>query len=232
MTQALAIADLRAGYGATAILHGIDLQVAEAEVVAILGRNGVGKTTLVKTAMGLVRPTSGTVSVLGADVTGDAPHRVARRGVGYVPQEGGIFDELTVEENFRIVLKRGDLLKRATHTAFEAFPVLGERLGQAAGTLSGGERKMLMVARVLVQQPRLIILDEVSEGVQPSNVGQIAAALRDEQVRGAAILVIEQKLDFALSLASRFCVLKHGVAVAEGPVAESTATEVTRHLVL
>lgn len=228
----LEITDLHSGYGATTILRGVSLSLDVGEVLAVLGRNGVGKTTLVKTVVALLRPSAGGVNVLDVDVTEADTHQVARLGVGYVPQEGGVFDELTVAENFRIVLKRREGLASAAERAFCAFPVLADRLDQKAGTLSGGERKMLMVARVLVQRPQLILLDEVSEGVQPSNVRQIERALREEQARGAGILVIEQKLDFALSLASRFAVLKHGTTVATGPVDENTAAEVTGHLVL
>jgi ABC-type branched-subunit amino acid transport system ATPase component len=232
MTPALAIAGLRSGYGSTEILQGFDLEVAEGEVVAVLGRNGVGKTTLAKSIMGLLPVRGGSVSVLGQDFTGRASHHVARRGVAYVAQEGGVFDELTVEENFRIVLARGVNLATAGERAFAAFPVLASRLDQKAGTLSGGERKMLMTARMLVQTPKLIVLDEVSEGVQPSNVREIAVVLREEQARGAAILIVEQKLDFALGLASRFTVLKRGTTVAAGEVGPETSAEVIRHLVL
>jgi len=232
MTPALAIAGLRAGYGSTQILQGIDLEVAQGEVVAVLGRNGVGKTTLVKSVMGLLPASAGAISVLGQDLTGLPPHHVARRGVAYAAQEGGVFDDLTVEENFRIVLARGADLRMAGERAFTVFPVLADRMKQRAGTLSGGERKMLMTARMLVQAPKLIVLDEVSEGVQPSNVREIGMALREEQARGAAILIVEQRLDFALGIASRFMVLKRGTAVAEGKVGPGSVADVTKHLVL
>lgn len=232
MTSALAISGLRSGYGCIEVLHGMDLEVAQGEVVAVLGRNGVGKTTLAKSIMGLLPAIAGTISVLGKDLTGRASHHVARRGVAYIAQEGGVFDELTVEDNFRIVLARGEDLARAGERAFAAFPVLADRLPQKAGTLSGGERKMLMIARMLVQAPMLIVLDEVSEGVQPSKIREITVALREERARGAAILMIEQKLDFALDVASRFTVLKRGTTVAAGEVGPTTAVEVAKHLVL
>lgn len=232
MTAALSISGLRAGYGLTEILRGIDLEIAPGEAVAVLGRNGVGKTTLVKSVMGLLPLAGGNITVLGEDVTERAPHHVARLGVAYVAQDGGVFDELTVEENFRIALGRGVDLAIAGQRAFAAFPVFAQRLDQKAGTLSGGERKMLMTARVLLQKPKLLVLDEVSEGVQPSNVREIALALRDEQARGAAILIVEQKLDFALGLASRFVVLKRGTTVMSGDVGSDTARQVTEHLVL
>lgn len=232
MRRALVVEGLRAGYGSVEILQGIALQVDKGDVLAVLGRNGVGKTTLVRTIMGVLPPRAGAISVLGRDVTGRSSHHVARAGVAYVAQEGGLFDELTVEENFRMVLPRAAKLRDECERALSIFPVFRDRLTQKAGTLSGGQRKLLMAARVLVQRAELILLDEISEGVQPSNVSQIAAALREEQARGASVLLIEQKLEFALDVASRFAVLKGGSTVAAGEVGPRTTSEVTKHLVL
>lgn len=230
MSSALAVAGLRGGYGDSEIIRDIDLDVNEGEVVAVLGRNGVGKTTLVKTIAALLPVAAGTISILGEDVTRRTTHYIARRGVAYVAQEGGLFDELTVEDNLRLVLPPGADLREAGRTAFETFPIFGDRMDQKAGTLSGGQRKLLMVARTILQRPKLIVLDEVSEGVQPSMVGQIGYALQQERERGAAILLVEQKLDFALGLASRYVVLKSGEIVATGTVGSTTAGDVARHL--
>lgn len=230
MSSALTVAGLRSGYGAVEVIREIDLDVSEGEVVAILGRNGVGKTTLVKTITAVLPATAGTVSVLGKDVTRRSAHHIARRGVAYVAQEGGLFDELSVEENLRLVLPRRTDLVEAGRMAFDAFPIFRERMSQKAGTLSGGQRKLLMIARTMLQRPKLIVLDEVSEGVQPSMVSQIDNAMRRQRERGAAILIVEQKLDFALGLASRYVVLKSGLIVARGTVGPTTTDDVARHL--
>lgn len=232
MTRALQVEALRAGYGPVEILGGIDLGLNRGETLAVLGRNGAGKTTLVKTIMGILPPHGGTVAVLGEDVTGRGAHHVARAGVAYVPQEAGLFDDLTVEDNFRIVLPKAASFTSALQRSFSLFPVLADRLSQRAGTLSGGQRKLLMAARMLVQQADIIVLDEISEGVQPSNLRQIQMALKEELVRGASVLLIEQKLNFALEIATHFAVLKTGNIVAEGQVKPETASQVTTHLVL
>jgi branched-chain amino acid transport system ATP-binding protein len=152
--------------------------------------------------------------------------------VAYVPQDGGLFDELSVASNLQIPLGRGERLAGLAERAFTAFPVLSDRLAQRAGTLSGGERKMLMVARVLLQRARLVLLDEVTEGVQPSVVAQMAAAIEEERARGVAVLMVEQKLRFALEHASRYFVMKGGAIVDQGAVDETTAEAIEEHLVL
>jgi branched-chain amino acid transport system ATP-binding protein len=230
--SALMVAGLRAGYGSTEILHGVSLDVREGEVVGLLGRNGVGKSTLVKAVAGVLPSRGGQVLLDGQDVTRWPSHRVARHGVAYVPQDGGLFDELSVAANLQIPLGRGERLARAAERAFKAFPVLADRLAQRAGTLSGGERKMLMVARVLLQRARLVLLDEVTEGVQPSVVAQMAAAIEEERARGVAVLMVEQKLRFALEQASRYIVMKGGAIVDQGMVDATTAEAIEEHLVL
>lgn len=232
MSRALAVTGLRAGYGRLPVLHGIDLRVEHGEVLAVLGRNGVGKTTLAKAVMGLLPTNDGQVQVLGNDVTQWNAHKRARLGVAYAPQELPIFDELTVEQNLTLAVRdrsRGGVAKAA---AFEAFPVLGHRLAQSAGTLSGGERKMLLMARALVQNAHLLVLDEVTEGVQPGIVNTIGDTVRREVARGCAVLLIEQRLDFALGLADRFVVMHAGEVASRGTVTEGTADEVARHMVL
>jgi branched-chain amino acid transport system ATP-binding protein len=229
---ALVIKGLRSGYEGPEILRGIDCTIERGQVVAVVGRNGVGKSTLTKTIMGIVRPRAGRVLLNGHDVAGRAPHSIARRGVAYVPQEKPLFDELSVRANLEIVLPRTTRLREHAERAFSFFPVLAERLGQKAGTLSGGERKMLMVARVLLQNPDVVLLDEVTEGVQPSAVALIGTAIEEERRRGAGVMLVEQKIDFALASADRVLVMKHGEIVVESEVGTTTAAEIERHLVL
>lgn len=230
--SALRISDLRAGYNGSDILSGVSFEVGRGQVVGLLGRNGVGKSTLLRTIMGLVRARSGTIELGGRIVTDWPTHRIAGLQVAYVPQDGALFDELSVRSNLEIVLPRRDRLERRTEQAFESFPVLAERLNQRAGSLSGGERKMLMMARVLLQEPDLILLDEVTEGVQPSVVAQIGVAIEQQRERHAAILLVEQKIDFTLSIASNFFVMKRGEIVERGNVADAVASVIKEHLVL
>lgn len=232
MTAAIEVNGLRAGYGRLSVLHGIDFHADASEVVAVLGRNGVGKTTLAKTIMGLVPATAGQVKLLGKDVTTWKPHQRARLGVAYAPQELPIFDELTVEQNL-VLATRDRFSKDETHAAaFAAFPALGDRLTQRAGTLSGGERKMLLMARALVQRADLLVLDEVTEGVQPAIIDTIGRTIEREVARGCAVVLIEQRLDFALQFASRFVVMHAGEVAADGDVGAETAGVVAKHMVL
>lgn len=232
MTAVMSVTNLRAGYGRLPVLHGVELRVHPGEVLAVLGRNGVGKTTLAKTIMGLLPSNEGEVELLGNDVTHWSAHKRARLGVAYAPQELPIFDELTVDQNLTLAVRDRGRASAAKATAFEAFPVLGERLAQSAGTLSGGERKMLLMARALVQDAALLVLDEVTEGVQPGIINIIADTIRHEIARGCAVLLIEQRLDFALGLADRFVVMHAGEVAARGEVTEGTADEVAKHMVL
>lgn len=232
MTAAIVVHGLRAGYGRVPVLHGIDLDVQPGEVVAVLGRNGVGKTTLARTIMGLLSATAGRVELFGHDVTTRRPHERARLGVGYAPQELPLFADLTVEQNLALAVPdRSDVETRRT-AAFNAFPVLHDRLGQRAGTLSGGERKMLVMARALLARAGLLVLDEVTEGVQPAIIDTIATAIEQEAARRCAVLLVEQRLDFALRLADRYVVMHAGEIAAAGGVDSDTATLVERHMVL
>jgi urea transport system ATP-binding protein len=231
--SALTVTGLRSGYDGTEILHGLDIEVGRGEIVALLGRNGVGKSTLIRTIMGIVRARAGRIEIGHLDVTALAPHRIARSGVAYVPQEGPLFDELSVRANLEVVLsRRRNVGDARSERVFTAFPVLRERLNQVAGTLSGGERKMLMMARVLLQDPDLVLLDEVTEGLQPSAVAQVGQAIHEAREEGASVLLVEQKIDFALTCAGRVLVMKHGEIVAASDVKKITANEIERHLVL
>jgi branched-chain amino acid transport system ATP-binding protein len=228
----LAVDDVYLRYGPSPIVQGVSLTVERGEVVALLGRNGVGKTTLARGLVGLTPIASGQIRIEGADVTGTAAHRVSRRGVRIVPQGRGIFPRLTVTENLRI----GAFLSqepdpRVRDLLHELFPILGERRQQRAGTLSGGEQQMLAIARALLSEPKLLILDEPTEGVAPVLIDRIEDALRllfAEIPLG--VLLIEQNLDFAFAMAQRGYVMEKGQIVLEAPIADLRHDAVERYL--
>lgn len=228
MSAALAL-DLDAvssGYGEAIVVRHLDLQVRPAEIVAILGKNGMGKSTLLKTVMGFLRPASGKIRLLGNVITGLPAHLVARRPIAYAPQEKTIFQDLTVEENLRLGLRSDKDFAERLGALGDPFPVIHQRLKQKAGTLSGGEQKMLLVTRALLSAPDVILIDEISEGLQPSVVERLGEVLRAERDRrGVAILLVEQNVPFALSIADRYAVLNIGEIVDRGNVdgAESRA---------
>jgi urea ABC transporter ATP-binding protein UrtE len=228
----LAVDDVSLRYGPSPIVQGVSLTVEPGEVVTLLGRNGVGKTTLARGLMGLLPVSRGRVTIDGVDVTGMAAHRVAGQGIRIVPQGRGIFPRLTVAENLRV----GDLLNRAPDPRLrerlrELFPVLWERRGQRAGTLSGGEQQMLAIARALLSGPKLLILDEPTEGVAPVLIDRIEDALRLLFAEmGIGVLLIEQNLDFAFALAQRGYVMEKGEIVLAAPVAELRGGAVEQYL--
>lgn len=232
MTAAMVIHGLHAGYKRVAVLHGIDLHVDPGEIVAVLGRNGVGKTTLARTIMGSLAPSAGHIELFGQESANLKPHDRARLGVGYAPQELPLFASLTVEQNLTLVVRDRSEIEARRAAALEAFPILRERLGQRAGTLSGGERKMLVMARTLLHNAHLLVLDEITEGVQPAIIETIATTIRKEASRGCAVLLIEQRLDFALRLSHRFVVMHAGEIATAGEVDCNTASVVETHMVL
>jgi branched-chain amino acid transport system ATP-binding protein len=212
----LAVQDLSGGYGASQVLFSVSLEVPATGALAILGRNGAGKTTLLKTILGYLPPTAGSVRLDGQDVTDMAPAKLVKRGVGYMPQDQVVFPTLTVEENLRLGLQALPKGERGTiDTAFELFPKLAGRRKQAAGTMSGGERKMLGLARAMLGRPRLLVLDEPTEGVWHGVVDEILDALRRSST-DAAILIVEQHLELALELADEVVVLQRGEVVKRG----------------
>lgn len=224
--------DLIVAWGDTRVVHEVSLEVGEGEVVCLMGRNGAGKTTLLKALMGILRPTSGRVLLDGRDITRWPPYERARRGIGYVPQGRGIFPQLTVYENLLVGLEG---TQRSAHEALDevlaAFPALRRLLDRLGGTLSGGEQQQLAIARALMRGPRWLLLDEPTEGIQPSTVQQIGAFLRDLKARGrCAVLLVEQFVDFALQLGDRYALMERGAIVASGPMDQLGDEVVRRYL--
>jgi ABC-type branched-subunit amino acid transport system ATPase component len=231
---ALAVEGLEGGYGESAVLHRVTLDVRPAEIFAILGKNGMGKTTLLKTLMGLLPARAGRVEILGENVSGWLPYRITKLGVSYVPQEKSIFQDLSVEENLRLALRDVSGFADRLGTVARWFPILKERRSQRAGTLSGGEQKMLLVGRALLTKPRLVLVDEISEGLQPAIITRLQEILAEERrAHRVSIVLVEQNVRFALALADRYAVLKVGAVVETGSAADAGARErVERHLVL
>jgi branched-chain amino acid transport system ATP-binding protein len=231
-TVALEVEGLTSGYGEAMVLRDVSFALPAGQVLAILGKNGMGKSTLLKTVMGFLPAAQGRIRIAGKETTGLPPHRMARRKVAYSPQEQAIFQDLTVDENLRLGLGAGRLYERELERVAQFFPFLAERRRQRAGTLSGGEQKMLLVARALLVRPRLMLVDEITEGLQPSVTERVANVLRAELAAlGLAILLIEQNVRFALSLADRYAVLARGEIVASGQVGEPGAeAAINEHL--
>jgi ABC-type branched-subunit amino acid transport system ATPase component len=193
--------------------------VQPGEIVALLGKNGMGKSTLLKTIMGYLPARAGAIRIGGAETAGLAPYRVARRSIAYTPQEKALFQDLTVAENLQLVVPNLESVEAGLDRIANWFPVLRERLRQRAGTLSGGEQKMLLMARALLPQAKLMLIDEISEGLQPTMIAAVVDALKAEsQRRRVAILLVEQNVSFAFSLADSYAVLKRGEIVARGAV--------------
>jgi len=208
------IDDVHTYYGKSHILHGVSLKVEPGEVVGLLGRNGVGKSTTLKTIMGLVRPSRGTVLFDGAVITGLPPHKLARLGIGYVPEDRRIFRLLTVMENLRTGLDRDGVTEerrqKLLDKAFAYFPVLAERRTQAGGTLSGGEQQMLAIARAMMLEPKIILLDEPTEGLMPRMVTQIEQIIEVLKQEGVAILLVEQNVPLTLAASRRVYIMEKG----------------------
>jgi len=228
----LEVRGVRAGYGGLEVLHGVDLAVREGEVVCLLGNNAAGKTTLVNVVLGLVPVTAGTVTFHGERVDGWPPDRIIARGIGVVPENGQVFTGLTVLENLRMGLylkPPGHDLAAALRRVFTLYPVLEERQGQKAGLLSGGERQMLAVARALVSDPRMLVMDSPSMGLAPRYVHQQFRTIRRlNREEGVTVLLVEQNANMALSLADRGYVLQNGEVVLAGDATELLRNEQMR----
>jgi branched-chain amino acid transport system ATP-binding protein len=216
----LEVRDLHAYYGKSHILQGVDLRIDEGEIVSLLGRNGVGRTTTCKAIMGLVPP-QGEVTFKGRAISGLRSDQIAHAGIGYVPEDRQIFPTLTVRQNLELGMKRAGAFGRWNFDDMYAlFPNLGERRDNMAGVLSGGEQQMLTMCRTLMGDPDLIIIDEPTEGLAPKLVEQVARLLDEIAHRGVAILLVEQKLTIALKISRRLYVMGHGHIVFEGTPAE------------
>jgi urea transport system ATP-binding protein len=253
----LRVEKLRVAYGETLILNGVDLEVGEGKVVCLMGRNGVGKTTLLKAIMGLLRPRSGRITFRGRELEGApsngsahparthwlgklwprwgrraSPDVRARSGIGYVPQGREIFPQLTVWENLQVGLLANPARSRqAPEYVLDYFPALKTMLDRPGGMLSGGQQQQLAIARVLVAQPRLLILDEPTEGIQPSIISLIGEVLRFLKGEGkVSILLVEQYLEFALKLADRYYVMEKGAIVLQGDSAEKDKEAIKPYL--
>jgi branched-chain amino acid transport system ATP-binding protein len=217
----LSVEDIRTSYGLSQVLFGLSLEVAQGECVCLLGRNGVGKSTTMRSIMGLTPPGSGRVLWRGQDVAGWPPYRIARAGIGFVPEDRRIFAELSVWENLDVAARAAARPGRwSIETVCELFPVLGERRNQPGGFLSGGEQQMLTIARALVGNPDLLLLDEPSEGLAPLIVAQLREKIAELKAEGLTILLAEQGVAFSLALADRVYVLEKGAVRHTGPAAE------------
>lgn len=231
MTDALAVSNLSSGFGDSMVLHGVSFTLPPGGILALLGKNGMGKTTLLRTIMGFLPARTGQVLLGGLNVTALAPHRRRDLAVAYAPQERALFQDLSVYDNLRLGLPADNGFDAAFEEAAAAFPFLKERLRQRAGTLSGGEQKMLTVARGLMARPKLFMLDEVTEGLQPSVVDRLAVALAEARRRhGMALLVVEQHISFALNLADHYAVLERGEIAAQDVASASAHDAIERHM--
>jgi len=224
----LEVRDLHAGYGLSTVLDGVDLDVGDGEFVAVLGRNGMGKTTLCRAIMGLDPPvvTGGSISYDGTELTGMQPHKVARAGLGYVPQGRHVFPTLDVVKNLTVAARgEGWTVDRV----WEAFPRLEERRGNDAGLLSGGEQQMLAIARALMTNPRMLIMDEPSEGLAPIMIEAVAEQLQRLKESSIGLLLVEQNYSLAIRLADVVYVLENGQVVFRGSAEELDAEEEVKH---
>ena len=229
----LRITDVHAGYGATPILFGVSLEVPSGEAVALLGRNGMGKTTLMKTAMGFLKPWRGAIEFDGHDLTRLTPHEIARLGIGLVPESRRIFPGLTVRENLELGLsavadRSAALRRRRFEEVFHHFPRLSERLEQPGKTLSGGEQQMLAIARVMMAGARLILMDEPTQGLAPAVIRLIRGMITELKRLGVAVLLVEQNARVALGVCDRGYIMEKGLIVFAASATELRESPVTR----
>jgi branched-chain amino acid transport system ATP-binding protein len=221
----LVVSNLEAGYGPVAVLHGVSIELSDGEILAVVGANGAGKSTFLRCVSGLLRPRAGTIELDGESLGGRAPHRLAREGIALVPEGRHLFAELTVQENLRMGLngvaaansKDG---RRRLGLAYELFPVLHDFASRRAGALSGGQQQMLAIARALVREPRLLLLDEPSLGLAPQMIAGIFGTLRRLRAAGTGVLLVEQNAAAALGIADAGCVMESGRLSARRPAPE------------
>jgi branched-chain amino acid transport system ATP-binding protein len=213
-------------YGPVKAVNGVSLTVAAGEILGLMGRNGAGKTTLLKTIMGLVPQRAGSLLLDGAELIALPAHAIPRRGIAYVPQGRRLFAELTVAENLRMGLLVKDAPQAEAERVLDLFPILRERLSQSAGTLSGGEQQMLAVARALCAQPKVLLLDEPSEGLIPAVIHRILDTVAALRAQGVAILLVEQQVKSALRICDRIALIENGIIQHEAPAQELAADPV------
>jgi branched-chain amino acid transport system ATP-binding protein len=229
----LSLRDVHAHYGKSHVLHGVTIDVGPGEVVGLLGRNGVGKSTTLKTIMGLVRASSGTLTFEGRDLIGLATHRLPALGIGYVPEDRRVFRLLTVLENLRTGLDRTGVTPERRQALLEKvyryFPVLRDRRNQAGGTLSGGEQQMLAIARAMVLEPKIILLDEPTEGLMPRMVGHIREIIEILHKEGVAILLVEQNVPLTLAVSDRVYIMEKGAVRHQATAAALRADDAVIH---
>jgi len=227
-TRFLEVANLHGWYGESHVLHGVDFHVDEGEVVTLLGRNGAGRTSTLRAIMGLIGSRKGSIKIHGTETTGLATHRIARLGLGYCPEERGIFSSLSAEENLMLppALAEGGM---SVEQIYAMFPNLKERAASQGTRLSGGEQQMLAVARILRTGARLLLLDEISEGLAPVIVQKLGEVVKSLRERGYTIVMVEQNFRFAAPLADRFLVMEHGQVIQQFTQAELPARMARLH---
>jgi len=227
MSPLLQVENLHAHYGKSHILQGVAFSVGQAEVLSLLGRNGSGRSTSLKTVMGLVRPSAGSVRLAGQELAGAKPNQVCRAGLAYVPEEREVFANLTVDENLRMGEQTPvpGAHRWRIEDMFDYFPRLKERRNTRAGSMSGGEQQMLTMCRSLLGNPLVLLVDEPTEGLAPKIVAQVAECIRDMHRKGVSVVLVEQKLAIALKVSTRVCVMGHGRIVFEGTPQELSANE-------
>ena len=230
----LTIGNLEVSISGSRILRGVNLKVPDASVTCLMGRNGVGKTTTLKSIVGLTKPGKGSIQLNGVELLGNNPETRSRMGIGYVPQGREIFPHLTVQENLMIgAIAHCKKVNGRLDRIFGLFPILEEFLARKGGMLSGGQQQQLAIARALLTEPKVLILDEPTEGIQPNIIDQIGETIKMLRKEGTmSILLVEQYLDFCRELADTFAIMDRGTIVVEGPVAELTDDVVKKHLVV
>lgn len=228
----LSVEKLQVAYGETLILRGVDLEVGAGQLVCLMGRNGVGKTTLLKSIMGLLRTLTGRIMFDGVDVTRASPDRRARAGIGYVPQGREIFPQLTVLENLQVgLLANPNKIREVPAQIYDYFPMLKKMLDRPGGLLSGGQQQQLAIARVLVADPKILILDEPTEGIQPNIITLIGEVLKDLKNQGTlSVLLVEQYIEFAMHLADKYYVMEKGAIVMQGDSAAADQEAIKPYL--
>lgn len=235
MTQAvLAVNALSSGYGQATVLRNLDLEIGRGEIVAVVGKNGMGKSTLLKSIMGFLQKFSGSVTLGQHSISDSRPHQIARLGVAYVPQEKALFQDLTIEENIRLALRGSASWNEAKKTVDRYFPFLLGRLQQKAGTLSGGEQKMLLMARSLAVGAKVLLVDEITEGMQPSVISNLVQIIKTERDRsGLGVLLVEQNIPFTCAVSDRYLLLDKGEISGSGNTLDSdTHEKIVAHISL